>query len=161
LHKNLKKFSKFFSKFSNFFSKFFKIFFLQDPKYYERRQRNNFAAKRCRANRRALYEFRYQRAKELEDENDSLKKEMENLKAELATLKQILLKKQQVGQGFAIQPMDPVTLEAIIASNVALAAAAAANRHHRHQNDSDSGVADSHSSPSSLNSGHDECGDKH
>lgn len=62
-------------------------------RYMERRRRNNEAAKRCRANRRAMFEYRYQRAQELENENARLKDEMRQLNRELNELKEMLAKR--------------------------------------------------------------------
>ncbi|KAJ1345537.1 hypothetical protein KIN20_000094 [Parelaphostrongylus tenuis] len=44
--------------------------------YMDRRRRNNEAAKRCRANRRAVFEYRSRRVQLLESENDQLKKRL-------------------------------------------------------------------------------------
>ncbi|KHN76596.1 Nuclear factor interleukin-3-regulated protein [Toxocara canis] len=55
--------------------------------YMDRRRRNNEAAKRCRANRRAQFEMRSKRAQQLELENGELRKEMNRLKQELEQLK--------------------------------------------------------------------------
>lgn len=55
----------------------------------DRRRRNNEAAKRCRANRRAQFEMRSKRAQQLELENGELRKEMNRLKQELEQLKAI------------------------------------------------------------------------
>uniref|UniRef100_A0A914RUE7 BZIP domain-containing protein n=1 Tax=Parascaris equorum TaxID=6256 RepID=A0A914RUE7_PAREQ len=57
--------------------------------YMDRRRRNNEAAKRCRANRRAQFEMRSKRAQQLELENGELRKEMTRLKQELEQLKAI------------------------------------------------------------------------
>lgn len=53
----------------------------------DRRRRNNEAAKRCRANRRAQFEYRSKRAQQLEAENDELRREMNRLNQELEQLK--------------------------------------------------------------------------
>ncbi|VDM48882.1 unnamed protein product [Toxocara canis] len=58
-----------------------------DQQYMDRRRRNNEAAKRCRANRRAQFEMRSKRAQQLELENGELRKEMNRLKQELEQLK--------------------------------------------------------------------------
>ncbi|VDM95422.1 unnamed protein product [Thelazia callipaeda] len=55
--------------------------------YMDRRRRNNEAAKRCRANRRAQFEYRSKRAQQLEAENEELRREMSRLKQELEQLK--------------------------------------------------------------------------
>ncbi len=61
----------------------------------DRRRRNNEAAKRCRANRRALFEYRLKRAQQLEQENGELKLEMHKLNRELEHLKQLIAAKTQ------------------------------------------------------------------
>lgn len=61
-----------------------------DQKYLERRKRNNEAAKRCRANRRALFELRYRKTQELEEENSRLKEEMKKLAKEFQLLKELV-----------------------------------------------------------------------
>ncbi|GMT16931.1 hypothetical protein PFISCL1PPCAC_8228, partial [Pristionchus fissidentatus] len=61
-----------------------------DPKrqaYMDRRRRNNEAAKRCRANRRAVFEFRSNRVQVLETENDSLRDEIVTLRREIDAYK--------------------------------------------------------------------------
>lgn len=67
----------------------------ETERYIERRRRNNEAAKRCRANRRALFEFRFQRAQELEQENNKLKDSIKQLTDEVNDLKMMLAKKQR------------------------------------------------------------------
>uniref|UniRef100_A0A0K0G507 BZIP domain-containing protein n=1 Tax=Strongyloides venezuelensis TaxID=75913 RepID=A0A0K0G507_STRVS len=59
-------------------------------KYIDRRRRNNEAAKRCRANRRAVFEYRSKRALQLEQENEQLKQEIIKLNNDLCTLKAML-----------------------------------------------------------------------
>uniref|UniRef100_A0A0N4ZHN1 BZIP domain-containing protein n=1 Tax=Parastrongyloides trichosuri TaxID=131310 RepID=A0A0N4ZHN1_PARTI len=59
-------------------------------KYIDRRRRNNEAAKRCRANRRAVFEYRSKRALQLEQENEQLKQEIIKLNNDLCTLKSML-----------------------------------------------------------------------
>lgn len=56
----------------------------------DRRRRNNEAAKRCRANRRAIFEYRSRRAQQLELENGELRQEMLKLSNELEQLKAII-----------------------------------------------------------------------
>jgi len=68
---------------------------LPKQQYMDRRRRNNEAAKRCRANRRALFEFRLKRAQQLEQENTELKLEMQKLNRELDQLKQLIAAKSQ------------------------------------------------------------------
>lgn len=48
--------------------------------YMDRRRRNNEAAKRCRANRRAVFEYRSRRVQVLEAENENLKDQINALK---------------------------------------------------------------------------------
>ncbi|KAH7700700.1 CRE-ATF-2 protein, partial [Aphelenchoides avenae] len=59
-------------------------------RYMDRRRRNNEAAKRCRANRRAVFEYRSRRAQQLEIENGELRQEMIKLNNELEQLKAII-----------------------------------------------------------------------
>jgi hypothetical protein len=56
----------------------------------DRRRRNNEAAKRCRANRRAVFEYRSKRAQQLEAENVDLRQEMIKLNNELEQLKALI-----------------------------------------------------------------------
>ncbi|KAK6009365.1 basic region leucine zipper, partial [Ostertagia ostertagi] len=58
--------------------------------YMDRRRRNNEAAKRCRANRRAVFEYRSRRVQLLENENDHLKEEIAKLKREVDQFKSML-----------------------------------------------------------------------
>ncbi|CAJ0608518.1 unnamed protein product [Cylicocyclus nassatus] len=58
--------------------------------YMDRRRRNNEAAKRCRANRRAVFEYRSRRVQLLENENDQLKEEIAKLKREVDQFKSLL-----------------------------------------------------------------------
>ncbi|EYC13135.1 hypothetical protein Y032_0045g1285 [Ancylostoma ceylanicum] len=58
--------------------------------YMDRRRRNNEAAKRCRANRRAVFEYRSRRVQLLESENDQLKEEIAKLKREVDQFKSLL-----------------------------------------------------------------------
>ncbi|CAD6195563.1 unnamed protein product [Caenorhabditis auriculariae] len=62
----------------------------KSPQYIDRRRRNNEAAKRCRANRRAVFEYRSRRVQLLEGENDELRRQIESLKQEVAQFKAIL-----------------------------------------------------------------------
>ncbi|KRX87088.1 Nuclear factor interleukin-3-regulated protein, partial [Trichinella pseudospiralis] len=64
-------------------------------RYLERRRRNNEAAKRCRANRRALFEARYRRVKELERENSRIREEARQLGRELTELRERLGQRQR------------------------------------------------------------------
>ncbi|CAD5209490.1 unnamed protein product [Bursaphelenchus okinawaensis] len=61
-----------------------------NAKYQDRRRRNNEAAKRCRANRRAIFEMRSHRAQQLELENNNLRNEMVKLNSELEQLKAVI-----------------------------------------------------------------------
>uniref|UniRef100_A0A915NJA4 BZIP domain-containing protein n=1 Tax=Meloidogyne floridensis TaxID=298350 RepID=A0A915NJA4_9BILA len=61
-----------------------------DEQYMDRRRRNNEAAKRCRANRRAVFEYRSRRAQLLEAENGELRQEMIKLNNELEQLKALI-----------------------------------------------------------------------
>uniref|UniRef100_A0A914HH45 BZIP domain-containing protein n=1 Tax=Globodera rostochiensis TaxID=31243 RepID=A0A914HH45_GLORO len=63
----------------------------QDQAYYERRRKNNDAAKRSRDTRRLKEEVTAQRAAYLERENSQLKKQVGLLSAELAKHKAVLL----------------------------------------------------------------------
>lgn len=62
----------------------------EDKKYMDRRRRNNEAAKRCRANRRAVFEYRSRRVQLLESENDQLKEEIAKLKREVDQFKSLI-----------------------------------------------------------------------
>ncbi|KAL3075490.1 hypothetical protein niasHS_011997 [Heterodera schachtii] len=62
-------------------------------RYMDRRRRNNEAAKRCRANRRAVFEYRSRKAQLLEAENGELRQEMVKLNAELEQLKALIAAK--------------------------------------------------------------------
>ncbi|CAD5213714.1 unnamed protein product [Bursaphelenchus xylophilus] len=64
-------------------------------KYMDRRRRNNEAAKRCRANRRAVFEYRSRRAQQLESENNDLRQEMMKLNNELEQLKAVIQASQR------------------------------------------------------------------
>jgi hypothetical protein len=65
-------------------------------RYTERRKRNNEAAKRCRANRRALFEFRFKRTQQLEQENTLLRDDIQQLTKEVLELKEQLLAQRGV-----------------------------------------------------------------
>ncbi|EFO85997.1 CRE-ATF-2 protein [Caenorhabditis remanei] len=68
----------------------------KSPQYADRRRRNNEAAKRCRANRRAVFEYRSRRVQLLEGENEELRSQIENLKAEIAHFKSVLAQRASV-----------------------------------------------------------------
>ncbi|CAJ0565751.1 unnamed protein product, partial [Mesorhabditis spiculigera] len=64
--------------------------------YMERRRRNNEAAKRCRANRRAVFEYRSHRVEVLEAENHDLKKEIDDLKREIERCRNLITQRDQL-----------------------------------------------------------------
>ncbi|CAJ0581662.1 unnamed protein product, partial [Mesorhabditis spiculigera] len=64
--------------------------------YMERRRRNNEAAKRCRANRRAVFEYRSHRVEVLEGENHDLKKEIDDLKREIERCRNLITQRDQL-----------------------------------------------------------------
>ncbi|CAA91284.1 Transcription factor atf-2 [Caenorhabditis elegans] len=68
----------------------------KSPQYVDRRRRNNEAAKRCRANRRAVFEYRSRRVQLLEGENEDLRTQIETLKAEIAHFKSVLAQRASV-----------------------------------------------------------------
>ncbi|EGT32131.1 hypothetical protein CAEBREN_06159 [Caenorhabditis brenneri] len=68
----------------------------KSPQYVDRRRRNNEAAKRCRANRRAVFEYRSRRVQLLEGENEELRTQIETLKAEIAHFKAVLAQRASV-----------------------------------------------------------------
>ncbi|XP_041356958.1 uncharacterized protein LOC121374099 isoform X2 [Gigantopelta aegis] len=65
-----------------------------DPKYLERRRRNNEAARKCRENRKALTRLREVKSDYLESENNKLRNEMEGLQEEMKQLRELLEKKR-------------------------------------------------------------------
>uniref|UniRef100_A0A5S6QC25 BZIP domain-containing protein n=1 Tax=Trichuris muris TaxID=70415 RepID=A0A5S6QC25_TRIMR len=69
-------------------------------RYAERRRRNNEAAKRCRANRRALFESRYKRVQQLERENARIKAEATQLNQELEKLKATIARRVSLSNGY-------------------------------------------------------------
>ena len=82
-----------------------------DPKYLERRKRNNLAARKCRENRRLMNMMRAAKSGILENENSQLKDELNNLAAEVNNLKQMIEKKNEAkakGENFAPPPLKPV-----------------------------------------------------
>ncbi|CAI9739773.1 probable basic-leucine zipper transcription factor F [Octopus vulgaris] len=70
-----------------------------DPKYVERRKRNNEAARKCRENRKALTKMREVKSSYLESENGKLRNEMNDLQEEVKQLRD-LLEKKRLEQGF-------------------------------------------------------------
>lgn len=85
-----------------------------DPKrtaYMDRRKRNNEAAKRCRANRRAVFEYRSRRVQVLETENDTLRDEIAGLRREIDQYKNRL-----VERGLTVPPATvPAAIPTVIA----------------------------------------------
>ena len=80
-----------------------------DPKYTERRQRNNQAARKCRENRKVINEMRMAKSTVLETENQRLKEELQNLTSEVSTLKDLIeLKNAAKAKG---EPFEPPTLK--------------------------------------------------
>ncbi|KAF8360559.1 atf-2, partial [Pristionchus pacificus] len=81
-----------------------------DPKrqqYMDRRKRNNEAAKRCRANRRAVFEYRSRRVQVLETENDTLRDEIAVLRREIDQYKNRLVER---GLTVPATPAPPPTV---------------------------------------------------
>lgn len=62
----------------------------KDGKYWERRRKNNIAAKRSRETKRMKVDDELHRAKEAVQENQTLKQEIEVLKAEINSLRRLL-----------------------------------------------------------------------
>lgn len=75
-----------------------------DPKYSERRQRNNEAARKCRENRKMAMRVRTARTNLLEVENDKLKNELLNLSDEVKNLKQLI----ETKKGIKISDVHPM-----------------------------------------------------
>lgn len=73
-----------------------------DPKYIERRKRNNEAARKCRENRKTLTRMREAKSDFLEKENMKLRNEMESLQDEMKQLRE-MLEKKRVEQGLPAQ----------------------------------------------------------
>ena len=67
----------------------------QDPKYLERRRRNNEAARKCRENRKALTKLREAKSDYLESENGKLRNELNSLQEEMKQLRDLIEKKRQ------------------------------------------------------------------
>lgn len=65
-----------------------------DPKYLERRRRNNEAARKCRENRKNLTRMREAKSDYLESENNKLRTELESLQEEMKQLRELLDKKR-------------------------------------------------------------------
>ena len=82
-----------------------------DPKYLERRKRNNLAARKCRENRRLMSMMREAKSGILETENSRLKDELHNLAAEVNNLKQMIEKKNEAkakGECFEPPPFEKI-----------------------------------------------------
>ncbi|XP_013399392.1 uncharacterized protein LOC106165643 isoform X2 [Lingula anatina] len=71
--------------------------YLIDPKYAERRRRNNEAARKCRENRKALIQQRKAKTDHLENENKTLRTELQGLAEEIAVLRGMIEKKRSSG----------------------------------------------------------------
>ncbi|XP_071952520.1 uncharacterized protein [Antedon mediterranea] len=65
-----------------------------DTKYWEKRRRNNLAARKCRESKRLLHEYRCARASYLEHENNQLHSEISMLTKDVTNLKEMLKAKQ-------------------------------------------------------------------
>nr|KAG5688339.1 hypothetical protein BaRGS_027881 [Batillaria attramentaria] len=65
-----------------------------DPKYLERRRRNNEAARKCRENRKNLTRLREAKSDYLESENNKLRHELDGLQEEMKQLRELLDKKR-------------------------------------------------------------------
>lgn len=73
-----------------------------DPKYLERRRRNNEAARKCRENRKNLTRMREVKSDILESENNKLRSELDELQEEMKKLRD-LLEKKRLEQGLSEQ----------------------------------------------------------
>ncbi|XP_060077867.1 transcription factor atf-2-like isoform X2 [Ylistrum balloti] len=65
-----------------------------DPKYAERRRRNNEAARKCRENRKSLTMVREAKSEYLAGENGKLRDELDELQEEMRKLKDLIEKKR-------------------------------------------------------------------
>ncbi|RUS77193.1 hypothetical protein EGW08_015045 [Elysia chlorotica] len=65
-----------------------------DPKYLERRRRNNEAARKCRENRKTLTKLREAKSDYLESENGKLREELGSLQEEMKQLRELIEKKR-------------------------------------------------------------------
>ena len=84
----------------------------RDVKYFERRKRNNMAARKCRENRKVLNQIRISKSAVLETENTRLKEELTSLSAEVNNLKQMIEKKQEAkarGEPFSLPAAQTTT----------------------------------------------------
>ena len=71
---------------------------MMDPKYFERRRRNNLAARKCRENRKQMSTKRLEKSETLENENVKLKEEVQSLSEEIYNLKDLIDKKKQASE---------------------------------------------------------------
>ncbi|XP_021354726.1 nuclear factor interleukin-3-regulated protein-like isoform X2 [Mizuhopecten yessoensis] len=67
-----------------------------DPKYAERRRRNNEAARKCRENRKSLTMVREAKSDYLAGENGKLRDELDELQDEMRKLKEMVEKKKKI-----------------------------------------------------------------
>lgn len=67
-----------------------------DPKYAERRRRNNEAARKCRENRKTLTQLREVKSNYLENENGKLREELDMLQSEMKRLRDLVEKKKGI-----------------------------------------------------------------
>ncbi|KAH9491691.1 hypothetical protein Btru_029926 [Bulinus truncatus] len=74
-----------------------------DPKYLERRRRNNEAARKCRENRKTLTKIREAKSDYLETENSKLRDELNSLQEEMKQLRE-LIEKKRLEQGYKDEP---------------------------------------------------------
>ncbi|XP_076441068.1 uncharacterized protein LOC143280320 [Babylonia areolata] len=79
-----------------------------DPKYVERRRRNNEAARKCRENRKNLTRLREAKSEYLESENNKLRVELESLQEEMKQLRE-LLDKKRLEQGLSQEALQQQT----------------------------------------------------
>ena len=80
-----------------------------DPRYVERRSRNNEAARKCRENRKLMNEMRMAKSTLLETENERLKDELTTLATEVTTLKELIERKNAAkakGEPFEPPPLS-------------------------------------------------------
>ncbi|XP_071162049.1 transcription factor atf-2-like isoform X1 [Mytilus edulis] len=69
---------------------------LIDPRYVERRKRNNEAARKCRENRKTLTQLREVKSSYLENENGKLREELDVLQDEMKRLRDLVEKKRGI-----------------------------------------------------------------
>ncbi|KAL8625651.1 hypothetical protein ACOMHN_043926 [Nucella lapillus] len=79
-----------------------------DPKYIERRRRNNEAARKCRENRKNLTRLREAKSEYLESENNKLRVELDSLQEEMKQLRD-LLDKKRLEQGLSQEALQQHT----------------------------------------------------